>query len=287
MREFRYVKVAGRQHGVLRGHEIDLPSSTLTRAVQTGRLTRHYRDVYSPLPQLSREGEWLAAVFAAGDGAGLAALNAAVVWEISRFKPNGITVAVPTRRRPQGFMLIVGLDPRDVRVRNGIPVTTVDRVLIDSTRELLPEQIANLMHEAAFRGRLSIPALRRTMDRTAAKRKPRLEQAIAMHLAGSTGTRSNLEDRFMALVRQAKLPVPVVNTRIHGVEVDFRWGDYCVEADGPNHDRPATRAKDRADEETLRGHGLTVVRFSAHTIDHEPRVVLHELANRRQRPRAA
>src|SRR4051794_22438728 len=125
MREFRYLQAAGRQHGVLRGRQIDLASSALTRAVQSGLLTRHYRGVYSPLPTLSREGEWLAAVFAAGDGAGLASLNAGIVWEISRFSPTGITVAIPKRRRSQGFELIHGLDPCDLTVRNGIPVTTV------------------------------------------------------------------------------------------------------------------------------------------------------------------
>ncbi len=54
-----------------------------------------------------------------------------------------------------------------------------------------------------------------------------------MHEAGSAGTRSDLEDRFMALVRGAKLPEPIVNTHVRGIEADFRWGDFCVEIDGP------------------------------------------------------
>src|SRR4051794_39167854 len=114
-----------------------------------------------------------------------------------------------------------------------------------------------------------------------------LEQAIEMHSSGSTGTRSDLEDRFMALVRGAKLPEPVINTHIHGVEVDFRWGDQCVEIDGPGHLRPATRAKDEANDAWLTSRGLTVVRFTDAAIDREPRLVLRELAAQKLARRVA
>ena len=82
----------------------------------------------------------------------------------------------------------------------------------------------------------------------------------------------------MALVRAAELPEPVINTHIHGVEVDFRWGDHCVELDGPNHLRPHTQAKDAANEATLRAHGLTVVRFTEATLDHEPHAIVRALS---------
>ena len=73
-------------------------------------------------------------------------------------------------------------------------------------------------------------------------------------------------------------PRPVINTHIHGVEVDFRWGDYCVEVDGPGHLRPATRAADEAKQAQLEACGFTVVRFTEAAIDREPREVLRELA---------
>ena len=216
----------------------------------------------------------LAAVFAAGDGAALTALNAAVFYADTRFRPVGITVAVPTRRRSQGFKLVVGLDPRDIRTRNQIPVTSFERLLIDAPLE--PEQLANLIHEGAFRRVFSVAATRRVIARTPG-RHGRLERAIQMHEAGSAGTRSELEDRFMRLVRGARLPEPVINTHIHGVEADFRWGDYCVEVDGPGHLRPATRADDEAKQARLEAHGFTVVRFTEAAIDREPREVLREL----------
>jgi hypothetical protein len=204
----------------------------------------------------------------------LTGLNAVASYVDTRFEPVGITVAVPRPRRPQGFTLVCGLDPRDIRVRNGIPVVCFERALVDL--RLHPEQTANI-HEAAFKRVFSAAAARRLIARTRG-RHARLERAIEMHEAGSAGTRSSLEDRFVALVRGAKLPEPVINTHIRGIEVDFRWGDYCVEVDGPNHLRPATRADDEAKQARLEVHGFTVVRFTEAVIDREPRAVLGEFA---------
>jgi very-short-patch-repair endonuclease len=106
----------------------------------------------------------------------------------------------------------------------------------------------------------------------------RLERAIEMHLAGSVGTRSELEDEFMRLVRSARLPQPVINTRVFGVEVDFRWGGFCVEVDGPGHLRRASRDQDAANQAILRAHGLTVVRFTDADLEREPGAVIHRCA---------
>ena len=275
MLDKRYVHLAARQHGLLTTHQLGLTRQGVAHRVKAGLLFRRYRGVYSLLPELTREGEWLAAVFAAGEGAALAALNGAVLYGPSRFQPHGITVAVPRRRRSQGFKLIVGLDPRDIRVRDRIPVTSFERVLIDVP--LAPEQCANLIHQGAVRRRFSVAATRALIARTPG-RHGRLERAIAMHLAGSAGTRSDLEDRFMRLVRAARIPEPVINTHIHGVEVDFRWGRFCVEVDGRNHLRPATQAKDEANVAILHSYGLELARFTEAAIDRESRAVLDRLA---------
>lgn len=187
---------------------------------------------------------------------------------------------VPKQRRPQrGFHVIrcPTLERRDVKLRGAIPTTTIERVLIDLTDTKQPEQIASVIHEAAFRRLFSVDATRRAMARTKKRRMNRLERAIEMHLAGSAGTRSDLEDRFMELVRAARLPEPIINTRIHGVEPDFRWGGFCVEIDGPNHDRAASRAQDDANEAILTAHGLTVVRFTEADVEREPELVMQRV----------
>ena len=64
-------------------------------------------------------------------------------------------VLVPRRHRPvKGINLHTcrRLDPRDVTVYRGIPVTTVARMLVDLTDVLLAEELTNVMHEADFAG---------------------------------------------------------------------------------------------------------------------------------------
>ena len=61
------------------------------------------------------------------------------------------------------------------------------------------------------------------------------------------------------------LPEPLVNTKLHGIEVDFHWPAYklVVEVDGPGHGRPRTKREDERKEATLRAAGYEVVRVSA------------------------
>jgi hypothetical protein len=40
-----------------------------------------------------------------------------------------------------------------------------------------------------------------------------LDKALALNAAGSAGTRSGNEDRFLSLTAQAGLPPPLVNTK--------------------------------------------------------------------------
>jgi very-short-patch-repair endonuclease len=279
MRSFRHISGTA-THAVVRSAALRMDRAAVRRAVIAGLLYPKYRGVYGLVPTLTREGEWLAAVYAAGEGAALASLCAATLRGVSRFRPTTIEVVVPRQRRPQrGVRIIRALDlqPRDVRLLEAIPVTTIERTLIDLTDHLRPEQLAHVIHEAAYRKAFSVAATRLVIERTAKRRMRRLEQAIDMHLAGSAGTRSDLEDRFLTLVRSARLREPVINTHIHGIEVDFRWGDLCVEVDGPNHLRPATLAKDLADQTALEARGLRVVRFTEAAIDREPGLVLREL----------
>jgi hypothetical protein len=56
-----------------------------------------------------------------------------------------------------------------------------------------------------------------------------LSRALELHRSGSAGTRSGLEDRFLKLIRGARLSEPVVNTHHLGFELDFRWPGLNVE----------------------------------------------------------
>ena len=94
----------------------------------------------------------MAAVLAAGDGACLCDLSAAVLYRTSRFQAPIPHVLVPRRHRPiEGIVLhsYRRLDPLDVTVCRGIPVTTVARMLVDLSDVLTAHQLANVIYQAA------------------------------------------------------------------------------------------------------------------------------------------
>jgi hypothetical protein len=116
-----------------------------------------------------------------------------------------------------------------------------------------------------YRKRFDAAASRAAMARATGRRHlDVLERALAAHEAGSAGTRSAAEDRFLSAVTRAGLPEPRVNTPI---EVDFHWPDLglCVEVDGPGHDRPRTRRDDAIRDRALTATGRTVLRLDADT----------------------
>jgi very-short-patch-repair endonuclease len=210
----------------------------------------------------------MAAVLAAGPGAALSHLAAARLWEIWRRRAGMIDVVAPGQRRARsGFRVhkCRALDPRDVTVRDQIPVTTVARTLVDLTEVLSADQLANVIHEAAFRNRFDDRAVRAAMERARGRRcLAVLEAALDSHARGSAGTRSDLEDSFLAIVRDAGLPEPLVNTRVARHEVDFHWPAHglCVEIDGAGHARQRTRREDRVRDAALRAVGQRVVRVT-------------------------
>jgi hypothetical protein len=88
-----------------------------------------------------------------------------------------------------------------------------------------------------------------------------LERALELHAAGSAGLKSRNEAAFLSMLKN--LPEPLVNTKLHGIEVDFHWPEQklVVEVDGPGHDRPRTKRDDALKEAVLRNAGYEVVRI--------------------------
>jgi hypothetical protein len=219
-----------------------------SKRAANGRLHRKYKGVYAVgQPRLSQEGEWMAAILACGAGRYLASFNAAVQMKLWRRRVTGIHVLAPRNRSLRGVHVRTyrRLDRRDVTVRDGIPITTVPRTLVDLSDVLTAHQVANVIHEAAFRKLFDERAVRAAIQRANGRHNLHvLEKALALNAAGSAGTRSELEDRFLALTSKSGLPEPLVNTKVQDIEVDFHWPDMklIVEVDGPGHTRPRTNA---------------------------------------------
>ena len=133
-------KIAQRQHGVVTIAQLrwaGLSAKQVTLRVKAGRLHRLHRGVYAVGHlNLSREGKWMAAVLACGEGAALSHESAAHLWNRSPTSPPFSHVTVPGRngrRRREGIRLHYSstLTPKDVTKRNGIAVTTPARTAAD------------------------------------------------------------------------------------------------------------------------------------------------------------
>jgi hypothetical protein len=271
----------------------DLLAAGLTRQaisarVRRGALTRRHRGVYSLAPgPLSRDAEFLAAVLAGGERAALARLASAELWRAWRYRAP-LAILVPSRRTVPGVEVhrCANLDPRDVTVHRGIPVTTVARTLVDLTDVLLAEELTNVIHEAAFRRRISLPDVRAARARANGRRHlDRLDEAIELWLAGSAGLKSRLEKAFFTLVTAAGLPKPIPNIHVCGAEVDAYWPDLrlAVEIDGPNHMRPPTLVADGSRDRLLAEAGVAVLRFTEFEIERRPDAVAAAVATAARR----
>lgn len=173
------------------------------------------------------------------------------------------------------------LHAADVTMLRGIPVTTVARTIVDLAEQIEPAPLANAMYEAAYLGLLVPHEVLKVIGRLPGRRGARVaEAALDAHLAGSAGTRSQLEERFLALIVDAGIPHPLVNMSIHAagrrIEVDFLWPAQrlCVEIDGVGHRRARARANDEARAALLRSENYVVLRFSSHDVDRRAKHVV-------------
>jgi very-short-patch-repair endonuclease len=253
-----------------------LTSRGIRKRVERGTLHRRHRGVYSlgPAP-LSREAQFLAAVLAAGPGSALCRACAAELHGTTRHRAPLIAVLSPRNRSIEGVRVhrYRSLDPRDVTTHKGIPVTTIHRTFVDLADETTPQELAAHLHEAAFLGRLVEPAIRDAMHRAKGRRNLRvLEEALAIHAAGGAGFKSRAERAYHVLMRDTE---PLVNMKLLGFEVDFRWPEQrlVVEVDGPGHQRPRAKRDDAARDRILRAAGYRVLRFTDEDVYERPDAV--------------
>jgi very-short-patch-repair endonuclease len=255
--------LAARQHGVVALAQLialGLNREWVRRRVAAGRLHRVHRGVYAVgHPALSREGRWMAAVLAAGEASALSHLSVAQFWRVSRWPERTISVVSTARRTLDGVEVHTArsLDPRDLLVWKGIPVTTVARMCVDLTDVLTPHQLAFVIYRAEYWGIFDLAATEACRARAQGRRNLRvLDRALELRAQGSAGTRSAKEDAFL----ERQDVEPLVNTRI---EVDFQWPDKrrVVEIDGPHHRLRATKLEDQRRDGRLAAEGWDVERI--------------------------
>jgi uncharacterized protein DUF559 len=233
-------------------------------------------------PGLSPEGRWLAAVLACGAGAVLSHQSAAALWDLRPTSRAAIDVTAPSRHLRRGVDLHRSrcLEPQQRTERKRIPCTTVARTLVDLAGVLGRTGIEGAWRRAEMLGLLDVHAVQSALEPSRGRRGAGLIRALLAQAGADSVTRSELEERFLALCLAASLPRPRVNARVDAngttYEIDFLWraDGLVAETDGwgPHHTRAAFES-DRLRDADLLVAGLRVVRFTWRQITREPTAV--------------
>jgi very-short-patch-repair endonuclease len=282
----RLAALAARQHGVVSlAQLLDLGFGPhgIAERIRTGRLHRIQRGVYAISPaRLRREGYWLAAVLACGPGAVLSHRDAAALWELRPSAGAKVDVTVSTRfgrvkRRGIRVHRSGRLTREETVARDGVPVTTVARTLLDLA-DVLPDQgLKRAIDEAEYRGRFDLISLSAVVENNPGRRGAKV---LALARQPPQRTRSDLEQDFLAFCRRHRLPRPTVGAAIAGYEADFVWPEarLIVETDGlaAHRTRRAFEDDRTRDRRTLRA-GYHTIRLTDRALRHDQQEVARDL----------
>ena len=274
--------IAATQHGVVSTAQLlecGLTRAQLKHRVASGHLQRLWRGVYAwGHRELRPEGHLIAAVLASGEGAVVGFRSASAHWELLSIAPGAIDIVVPgsgARARRAGIRLHRArrLDAVDVTSHRGVPITSVARTLVDFCATGSAREIERAYEQALIRRLVTLNAVVEALERAPGRKTKALRRLVATERRTRTITRSELEERFLALARRGGLPEPEVNARIVGYEVDFLWREQrrIIEVDGyAYHSTRQATTRDRRKDDDLEAAGYRVTRFTADQILHDP-----------------
>jgi very-short-patch-repair endonuclease len=280
-------ELAARQHGVVAMFQLEALGYSrwaVWRLVEAKQLHRLYRGVYAVgHTRLSMRGRWMAAVLACGPEAVLSHHAAAALWELRPAPSTIIDITAPGKRKHAGIRCHVALNlPNQDRTQiDGIPVTSLYRTLLDQAGTLNPQRLRSVVEAAERRDLLDA----RTLDSFLARSQGHRGQTPLRAVIGSLTdeapwTQSELERRFLELIRAAGLPEPRCNVLVAGELVDFYWPAQrlVVEVDGYRfHKTRRSFEDDRRKDLRLQLAGCRAVRITARRIQYEPGRLTAEL----------
>jgi very-short-patch-repair endonuclease len=234
-------RIAARQYGTIARRQLrmlGLDEAAIDNRVWSGRLHVLHMGVYAVgHSHLDRRGRLMAATLAFPEGAVLSHRTAAEEWRILRptsIRPN-VTSDERTLHGQPGIVLhrVRSLDPALRAEVNGLPVTTVERVLLDLAvaRDLTP--LKRAWEGAQREGLLDVDKVIELIGNSPGRRVKPLKALIAAAV-DAPDTRSEFEDLFTDFLVKYGLPIAHRNVVIEGYIVDahFPGTGLIIELDG-------------------------------------------------------
>jgi very-short-patch-repair endonuclease len=257
--------------------------SSVAKAAKVGRLHRVHRGVYAVgHRQLSWHGRCMAAVLASYPSVA-SNLSAAWLWGLLRSRPGTLHVTCRVGRRAERPFVVhrSALAPVDLTRRDGIPVTSLSRTILDVAVTSRPRTVRRHVQLADDLQVFDLREMEDLLGRTKGHRgQAKVRAALETYDEGPVFTRSDLERRFLEVVRQAGLPEPAMNHFVAGFEIDAWWEDerFGVELDAyETHGSRLSFEEDRVRDDELLLAGIETTRVTGPRLDREPGKVVESL----------
>jgi Transcriptional regulator, AbiEi antitoxin/Protein of unknown function (DUF559) len=291
----RIAAQAAARHGLVTTSQLralDLTPSAIGRMARSGLLVRMTQGVYRvpPYPD-TWEQRLLACVLAGPPGTVASHRSAARLHELRGCRSDLVEVTCRrwAREHRAGYRVHESLDhdPADTIEIRGIPVTALDRTLVDLGAVLHPIPLGRALDEARRRGQIDLT----TVEHKVEERAVRGRNGIAIvrelvaerqgQLLGTTG----FEDLVLGVVDDFGLPRPELQWRVsdgpHVAFLDFAYPEarVAIEADSEEyHLDLETFHKDRSRQNWISLLGWSFLRFTARHLRHERRTVAAHIA---------
>lgn len=285
----RILELAARQHGVI-GREqalaLGMTRGEVDRRVRSGRWQACGRAAYRiPGSVPTWEQRLMAQVLATGTGAAASRRSAAALWKLPGFRPGPVEVTQckgPSSRNPGAGLHDSRFLPRhQIRVVDGIPVTSVERTLLDLGGCVRPQRVERALDNALAMDLTTVHELGLMLAETGRRGRPGtalLRSILAVRTADYIPPASELEALLLAVLEARGVESPERQRWVGGTEapvgrVDFvyRRARLVIEADSRryHHAWLDVQADHRRDLR-LAAAGWTVLRVNWHQLVEEP-----------------
>jgi hypothetical protein len=275
--------IGSRSHGIVTRAELlaaGVTAREIERRQERGHLIPQFRGVYRVGHRApSIEATYMAAVKACGHGAVLSGPAAAHLYGLVKGPAPIPYVTAPRERRVREVMTKRS-SAIESAVHRGIPVTTVARTLVDLAATHPVRDIARACHEAGVRHGTTPSQVEEVLGRRPTA--PGARKLRRVLLGDVPVTQSALESRFLRLLLEHHLPLPVTNKPAGSFRVDCRWPEVSltVELDGYRyHSSRHAWERDRHREREARARGDRFRRYSYADVYEDSRYMLRELSS--------
>lgn len=258
--------------------------------LRSGRLVTAVHGVYSYGRDIETpDAAWRASLVAAGPGSALTGVSACEKWGLITPRhrlPRSIEVAVatgkarvlrglsPAMRETQIRIKKRERVPGDIRRVDGIALLQSGLALLDFAENASDREVRFAFLEACRLGLFSekdVPVcFRRMVGRRGARK---LRPMFSLWAPELSRIRSVFEGLWLLVWIERRYPMPLVNEKIFGLEVDMYWPlqKLVLELDGGAfHSDPVRQRIDLEKQRHLEGQGLTVVRLGYKQFDANP-----------------